>query len=187
MTETLPERVLKEMKLMGRAEALRRCTLRPRLKKPRCAQTRLRFEELFLLQLTLLQHKKTVTEDMPGVRFSEVGDAFNTFYHDRLPFRVDRCPKARPSRDPRRPEHRLAHEPLAARATSGSGKTVVALLTALLAKDNGYQAAIMAPTEILAQQHLEGLREIAGPHGGAGGTLDGVGQRRCPQNHVGRP
>ena len=88
MTETLPERVLKEMKLMGRAEALRTVHAPSSPQEAERAQTRLRFEELFLLQLTLLQHKKTVTEDMPGVRFAEVGDAFNTFYHDRLPFEL---------------------------------------------------------------------------------------------------
>ena len=88
MTETLPERVVREMKLMGRAEALRSVHAPSTPQEAERAQTRLRFEELFLLQLTLLQHKKTVTEDMPGVRFSEVGDAFNTFYHDRLPFEL---------------------------------------------------------------------------------------------------
>ena len=162
MTETLPERVLKEMKLMGRAEALRIVHAPSALQEAERAQTRLRFEELFLLQLTLLQHKKTVTEDMPGARFSEVGDAFNTFYHDRLPFELTDAQK-RVLREIRGDLNTGWHMNRLLQGDVGSGKTVVALLTALLAKDNGYQAAIMAPTEILAQQHLEGLREMLGP------------------------
>ena len=114
MTETLPERVVREMKLMGRSEALRAVHAPATPQEAERAQTRLRFEELFLLQLTLLQHKKTVTEDMPGVRFSEVGDAFNTFYHDRLPFELTDAQKTRPPRDSRRPQHRMAHEPVVA-------------------------------------------------------------------------
>ena len=162
MTETLPERVLREMKLMGRAEALRTVHAPATPQEAERAQTRLRFEELFLLQLTLLQHKKTVTEDMPGVRFAEVGDAFNTFYHERLPFELTDAQK-RVLREIRGDLNTGWHMNRLLQGDVGSGKTVVALLTALLAKDNGYQAAIMAPTEILAQQHLEGLREMLGP------------------------
>ncbi len=162
MTETLPERVLREMKLMGRGEALRVVHAPSTPQEAERAQTRLRFEELFLLQLTLLQHKKTVTEDMPGVRFGEVGNAFNTFYHDRLPFELTDAQK-RVLREIRGDLNTGWHMNRLLQGDVGSGKTVVALLTALLAKDNGYQAAIMAPTEILAQQHLEGLREMLGP------------------------
>ena len=162
MTETLPERVLREMKLMGRGEALRVVHAPSTPQEAERAQTRLRFEELFLLQLTLLQHKKTVTEDMPGVRFGEVGSAFNTFYHDRLPFELTDAQK-RVLREIRGDLNTGWHMNRLLQGDVGSGKTVVALLTALLAKDNGYQAAIMAPTEILAQQHLEGLREMLGP------------------------
>ncbi len=162
MTETLPERVLREMKLMGRGEALRVVHAPSTPQEAERAQTRLRFEELFLLQLTLLQHKKTVTEDMPGVRFGEVGNAFNTFYHDRLPFELTDAQK-RVLREIRGDLNTGWHMNRLLQGDVGSGKTVVALLTALLAKDNGYQAAIMAPTEILAQQHLEGLRKMLGP------------------------
>ena len=161
MTETLPERVLREMNLMGRSEALRTVHAPSTPQEAERAQTRLRFEELFLLQLTLLQHKKTVTEDMPGVRFGEVGDAFNTFYHDRLPFELTDAQK-RVLREIRGDLNTGWHMNRLLQGDVGSGKTVVALLTALLAKDNGYQAAIMAPTEILAQQHLVGLREMLG-------------------------
>ncbi|MDG1674963.1 MAG: ATP-dependent DNA helicase RecG, partial [Flavobacteriales bacterium] len=88
LTETLPERVRNEMRLLGRADALRKVHQPASPLEAEQAQTRLRFEELFLLQLTLLKHKKTVTQDLPGVRFEEVGDAFNTFYHEQLPFEL---------------------------------------------------------------------------------------------------
>ena len=161
MTETLPQRVLREMKLMGRAEALYTVHAPSTPQEAERAQTRLRFEELFLLQLTLLQHKKTVTQDMPGVRFAEVGEAFNTFYHHRLPFELTEAQK-RVLREIRADLNTGWHMNRLLQGDVGSGKTVVALLTALLAKDNGHQAAIMAPTEILAQQHLEGLRDMLG-------------------------
>ena len=96
------------------------------------------------------------------MRFSEVGDAFNTFYHDRLPFELTDAQK-RVLREIRGDLNTGWHMNRLLQGDVGSGKTVVALLTALLAKDNGHQAAIMAPTEILAQQHLEGLREMLGP------------------------
>jgi len=162
ITETLPDRVIREMKLMGRSEALHTVHHPPSHQKAEQAQIRLRFEELFLLQLTLLQHKNMVTKDLPGVRFAEVGESFNTFYHERLPFELTDAQK-RVLREIRGDLNTGWHMNRLLQGDVGSGKTVVALLTALLAKDNGYQASIMAPTEILAQQHLEGLREMLGP------------------------
>jgi ATP-dependent DNA helicase RecG len=150
------------MRLLGRADALRKVHQPASPLEAEQAQTRLRFEELFLLQLTLLKHKKTVTQDLPGVRFEEVGDAFNTFYHEQLPFELTDAQK-RVLREIRSDLNTGWHMNRLLQGDVGSGKTVVALLTALLAIDNGYQAAIMAPTEILAQQHLEGLREMLGP------------------------
>ena len=162
ITETLPDRVIREMKLMGRSEALHTVHHPPSPQKAEQAQIRLRFEELFLLQLTLLQHKNMVTKDLPGVRFAEVGESFNTFYHEHLPFELTDAQK-RVLREIRGDLNTGWHMNRLLQGDVGSGKTVVALLTALLAKDNGYQASIMAPTEILAQQHLEGLREMLGP------------------------
>ena len=161
LTETLPARVLKEMHLVDRAAAFRQVHQPATAQEAEAAMTRLRFEELFLLQMTLLQHKKKVTQDLPGVRFSEVGEAFHTFYDTQLPFELTEAQK-RVLREIRADLNTGWHMNRLLQGDVGSGKTVVALLTALLAKDNGYQAAIMAPTEILAQQHLEGLRELLG-------------------------
>ena len=161
LTETLPASVVSKMKLLGRAEAMKLVHSPKRPKDAQAAQTRLRFEELFLLQLSLLQHKNKVTKDLPGVRFEQVGESFNHFFHDKLPFELTGAQK-RVLREIRADLNTGRHMNRLLQGDVGSGKTVVALLTALLAKDNGYQAAIMAPTEILAQQHLEGLREMLG-------------------------
>ena len=115
-----------------------------------------------MLQLTLIQHKKTLTEDLPGVRFEHVGEAFHGFYNDQLPFPLTDAQK-RVLREIRADMNTGWHMNRLLQGDVGSGKTVVALLTALIAIDNGYQATIMAPTEILAQQHLHGLRELLGP------------------------
>lgn len=161
ITETLPESVCDAMNLMARSEALRKVHAPAHADEAERAQQRLRFEELFLLQLTLIQHKKTLTEDLPGERFEVVGAAFNEFYHECLPFPLTDAQK-RVLREIRADMNTGWHMNRLLQGDVGSGKTVVALLTALIAMDNGFQAAIMAPTEILAQQHLHGLRELLG-------------------------
>ena len=161
ITETLPKSVCDAMNLMSRAEALRKVHAPAHAEEAERAQQRLRFEELFLLQLTLIQHKKTLTEDLPGERFEVVGAAFNEFYHECLPFPLTEAQK-RVLREIRADMNTGWHMNRLLQGDVGSGKTVVALLTALIAMDNGFQAAIMAPTEILAQQHLQGLRELLG-------------------------
>ena len=162
ITETLPQHVCQSMHLLSRQDALQRVHGPTNAAEAEQAQNRLRFEELFLLQLTLLQHKKTLTEDLPGVRFEHVGEAFHGFYNDQLPFPLTDAQK-RVLREIRVDMNTGWHMNRLLQGDVGSGKTVVALLTALIAIDNGYQATIMAPTEILAQQHLQGLRELLGP------------------------
>ena len=159
ITETLPESVCDAMNLMARSEALCKVHAPAHADEAERAQQRLRFEELFLLQLTLIQHKKTLTEDLPGERFEVVGASFNEFYHECLPFPLTDAQK-RVLREIRADMNTGWHMNRLLQGDVGSGKTVVALLTALIAMDNGFQAAIMAPTEILAQQHLHGLREL---------------------------
>ena len=162
ITETLPHHVCQSMHLLSRQDALQRVHGPANAVEAEQAQNRLRFEELFLLQLTLIQHKKTLTEDLPGVRFEHVGEAFHGFYNDQLPFPLTDAQK-RVLREIRVDMNTGWHMNRLLQGDVGSGKTVVALLTALIAIDNGYQATIMAPTEILAQQHLQGLRELLGP------------------------
>ena len=162
ITETLPQHVCQSMHLLSRQDALQRVHGPANAVEAEQAQNRLRFEELFLLQLTLIQHKKTLTEDLPGVRFEHVGEAFHGFYNDQLPFPLTDAQK-RVLREIRADMNTGWHMNRLLQGDVGSGKTVVALLTALIAIDNGYQATIMAPTEILAQQHLQGLRELLGP------------------------
>ena len=162
ITETLPLHVCQSMHLLSRQDALQRVHGPANAAEAEQAQNRLRFEELFLLQLTLIQHKKTLTEDLPGVRFEKVGAAFHGFYNDQLPFPLTDAQK-RVLREIRADMNTGWHMNRLLQGDVGSGKTVVALLTALIAIDNGYQATIMAPTEILAQQHLQGLRELLGP------------------------
>ena len=162
ITETLPHHVCQSMHLLSRQDALQRVHGPSNAVEAEQAQNRLRFEELFLLQLTLIQHKKTLTEDLPGVRFEHVGEAFHGFYNDQLPFPLTDAQK-RVLREIRVDMNTGWHMNRLLQGDVGSGKTVVALLTALIAIDNGYQATIMAPTEILAQQHLQGLRELLGP------------------------
>lgn len=154
--ETLPEWLLSSVGLMGREQALRQTHFPDNERSLAAAIYRLKFEELFLIQLNLLQIKQVRTERSAGFVFSAVGDKFNKFYHDVLPFPLTGAQK------------RVVREVRADTATGhqmnrllqgdvGSGKTIVALLCALLAIDNGYQTAIMAPTEILSQQHFESI------------------------------
>ncbi len=162
ITETLPQHVCQSMHLLSRQDAIQRVHGPANAVEAEQAQNRLRFEELFLLQLTLIQHKKTLTEDLPGVRFEHVGEAFHGFYNDQLPFPLTDAQK-RVLREIRTDMNTGWHMNRLLQGDVGSGKTLVALLTALIAMDNGSQATIMAPTEILAQQHLQGLRELLGP------------------------
>lgn len=122
------------------------------------ARRRLKFEELLMLQLTLLQQKRAQTKDLPGVRFKQVGELFNRFYEDYLSFELTGAQK-RVMKEIRADVNTGWHMNRLLQGDVGSGKTMVALLTTLLALDNGYQACVMAPTEILANQHLESFRE----------------------------
>jgi ATP-dependent DNA helicase RecG len=123
------------------------------------AQYRLKFEELFFLQLKLLISKQIRMEKHRGVRFEKIGDYFNDFYHHHLPFELTDAQK-RVLKEIRfdcgsgNQMNRLLQGDV------GSGKTVVALLSMLMAMDNGYQCALMAPTEILAFQHYETIADL---------------------------
>ena len=120
---------------------------------------RLKFEELFYLQLELLIRKKLSSIKHKGFIFKDVGPLFNTFYQDNLPFQLTNAQK-RVIKEIRKDFLSGAHMNRLLQGDVGSGKTLVALMTMLLAADNGFQAAIMAPTEILATQHYESIKDF---------------------------
>ncbi|HMM11930.1 MAG TPA: ATP-dependent DNA helicase RecG [Bacteroidales bacterium] len=159
--ETLPKRLLISEKLMGRAEALLKIHLPADSEDIRKATYRLKFEEYFFFQLNILHSKKLREQHIKGHVFARVGQLFNTFYHDQLPFELTNAQK-KVIREMRADLGSGIQMNRLLQGDVGSGKTVVALMLMLLAADNGYQAALMAPTEILAQQHYHTIRELLG-------------------------
>ncbi len=128
------------------------------------ARERLKFDELFYLQLNILRYAKGRKQTIGGYRFSRIGDYFNRFYFEQLPFELTGAQKRvikeiRADMGSGRQMNRLLQGDV------GSGKTLVALLCMLIALDNGMQACLMAPTEILATQHFETLRSLTAPLG----------------------
>jgi len=122
---------------------------------------RLKFDELFFIQLKLLKNKLLNTQKFQGHRFDVVGERFNTFYHSHLPFSLTNAQK-RVIKEIRKDTASGAQLNRLVQGDVGSGKTVVALMTMLLAVDNGFQACLMAPTEILAQQHYHSIKKLLG-------------------------
>lgn len=123
------------------------------------ATQRLKFEELFFIQLRLLRYKMKRTQVVNGIRLEKIGDAFNTFYSSYLPFELTQAQK-RVLKEIRGDVKRGIQMNRLVQGDVGSGKTVVALMSMLMAIDNSYQACMMAPTEILAQQHFETIRGL---------------------------
>ncbi len=154
LEETLPDYLVQEMKLPGRREALRNIHYPESAELLERARFRLKFEELFFIQLQLLRQKLIRNREVKGYVFGRVGDYLNRFYHEKLTFELTGAQK----RVIREIRHDLGSGRQMNRLLQGdvgSGKTLVALMTMLIAADNGYQSALMAPTEILAQQHYQ--------------------------------
>lgn len=160
--ENLPEDVLSAFQLMSRSEAIRQVHTPTGQASLEQAIRRLKFEELFFLQLQLVRQKRLQTVHQPAVKFQQVGAYFNTFYSEFLPFELTNAQK-RVVKEIRLDVGRGYHMSRLVQGDVGSGKTIVALLAALLAMDNGFQVCLMAPTEILAQQHYKGLMELLEP------------------------
>lgn len=157
--ETLPQWLVEEHRLMPLSEALRAIHRPTTPDLLRRAQLRLKFEELFYIQLQILRYAKERGQKYRGFLFPHVGELFNTFYARHLPFPLTGAQKRvikeiRSDTGSGRQMNRLLQGDV------GSGKTLVALMSMLLALDNGYQACLMAPTEILAGQHLETIRSF---------------------------
>lgn len=159
--ETLPQYIVERLHLVDLASALHNVHYPATADELSKASFRLKFEELFYVQLSVLRYSRLRQGSVRGHVFSKVGDLFNGFFATRLPFELTGAQK-RVIREMRvdmgsgRQMNRLVQGDV------GSGKTMVALMTMLLALDNGYQACIMAPTEILAEQHFATFREMLG-------------------------
>ncbi len=157
--ELLPESILKENRMMSREHALY-CVHRPEtVNNYQEARFRLKYEELFLLQLELQIRKQITTQRSRGFVFKEVGKLFTDFYEHFMPFQLTNAQK-RVLKEIRKDFLSGHHMNRLLQGDVGSGKTLVALLTMLMAMDNGFQAALIAPTEILAQQHVETISSL---------------------------
>lgn len=159
--ETLSADIIARHGLMPLNEALRVIHFPKNLKELQAAQYRLKFEELFFIQLNILNYSRDRQRRYVGHRFSKVGEMFNRFYHENLPFELTGAQK-RVVREIRNDVNGNSQMNRLVQGDVGSGKTLVALLSMLLAKDNGYQACMLVPTEILAEQHCATLRRMLG-------------------------
>ena len=159
LPETLCDKVVKEHHLMPLNEALHNIHFPQNPELLRKAQYRLKFEELFYVQLNILRYTQDRRRKYRGLVFERVGEVFNTFYSQNLPFQLTNAQKRvikeiRKDMGSGRQMNRLLQGDV------GSGKTLVALMSMLIALDNGFQACIMAPTEILAAQHYETMTRL---------------------------
>ena len=159
LPETLSPAIVSEYHLMSLTDALLNIHFPGNAELLRKAQYRLKFEELFYVQLNILRYARDRQRKYRGYVFSRVGDIFNTFYARNLPFQLTSAQK-RVLKEIRRDVGSGRQMNRLLQGDVGSGKTLVALMSMLIALDNGYQACMMAPTEILANQHYETIREL---------------------------
>ena len=159
LPETLPDFITQKLHLMSRDEALRKIHYPQNAKELEQARVRLKFEELFYVQLNILRYASDQRRKFRGYVFSKVGDNFNKFYSQNLPFPLTEAQK-RVIREIRKDMGSGRQMNRLLQGDVGSGKTLVALMSMLIALDNGYQACIMAPTEILAEQHLQTIMDF---------------------------
>ncbi|MGB1308673.1 MAG: ATP-dependent DNA helicase RecG [Oceanihabitans sp.] len=157
--ETLPKKICEELKLIPKSEALFNVHFPKSQILLSQAQNRLKFEELFYIQLQLILKNLIQKSKIKGLPFSTVGNYFNTFYKAHLPFNLTNAQK-RVIKEIRQDLGSNAQMNRLLQGDVGSGKTIVALMSMLIALDNGFQACLMAPTEILSVQHYNGLNEL---------------------------
>ena len=161
LPETIPGLITQPLHLMERDQALRLIHYPQSAKELERARVRLKFEELFFVQLNIVRYASDQRRKYRGYLFSQVGDMFNTFFYQHLPFQLTEAQK-RVLREIRADVKTGRQMNRLLQGDVGSGKTLVALMAMLLAIDNGYQACIMAPTEILAEQHLQTIMQFLG-------------------------
>ncbi|WP_423148816.1 ATP-dependent DNA helicase RecG [Rubrolithibacter danxiaensis] len=157
--ENLPDYLLHQESLLKRADAVVNIHFPANTNLLLESQKRLKFEELFFIQLKLLRNKHLAKIRFKGVVFEKVGEKFNTFYSEKLPFELTNAQK-RVLKEIRQDTQKGVQMNRLLQGDVGSGKTIVALMSMLLAIDNGCQACMMAPTEILAQQHYASLNQL---------------------------
>ncbi|QLE02924.1 ATP-dependent DNA helicase RecG [Galbibacter sp. BG1] len=160
--DTLSAELLDELKLISKSKALFNIHFPQNQELLAKAQYRLKFEELFYIQLQLISKNLTRKNKIKGFNFDQVGTLFNTFYAEHLPFELTNAQK-RVIKEIRNDLGSNAQMNRLLQGDVGSGKTIVALMTILMAIDNGFQACLVAPTEILAQQHYNGILELVAP------------------------
>lgn len=170
--ETLPDAIIRKLKLISLEKALITIHKPEDTISLRNARFRLKFEELFIIQIKILSLKHNRENKFKGFRFEKVGYNFNTFFHDFLPFELTGAQK-KVLREIRRDVNRNIQMNRLLQGDVGSGKTLVALMTILLAMDNGFQSCLMAPTEILAQQHFQSISNFLNGMGIEVGLLTG--------------
>tara|TARA_B100000809_G_C15138938_1_gene532020 strand:- start:3667 stop:5772 length:2106 start_codon:yes stop_codon:yes gene_type:complete len=159
IVETLPNNILESLKLLPKNEALLNVHFPQNQHLLSRAQYRLKFEELFYIQLQLIRKNLLHKAKIKGYPFTEIGDHFNTFFKDHLPFELTQAQK-RVIKEIRTDLGSNAQMNRLLQGDVGSGKTIVALMSILIALDNDFQACLMAPTEILSVQHYNGLLEL---------------------------
>ena len=159
LSETLSPKLIADHHLMSLTDALRNIHFPSNPELLRKAQYRLKFEELFYVQLNILRYAKDRQRKYRGYVFETVGEIFNTFYSKNLPFELTGAQK-RVLREIRQDVGCGKQMNRLLQGDGGSGKTLVALMSMLMALDNGFQACMMAPTEILANQHYDTIREL---------------------------
>ncbi|MEM9647600.1 MAG: ATP-dependent DNA helicase RecG [Bacteroidota bacterium] len=159
--ESLSPSILEELRLIPKSEALLNIHFPKSQELLAKAQFRLKFEELFYVQLRLISKKLVRKQKIKGLSFERVGENFNAFFSNHLPFELTKAQK-KVIKEIRNDLGSNAQMNRLLQGDVGSGKTIVALMIMLLASDNGYQSCLMAPTEILAQQHYNGLKELLG-------------------------
>lgn len=159
-SETLSDSITEELKLIPKKEALLNIHFPKNQELLAKAQFRLKFEELFFIQLQLITKNLIRKHKIKGFPFEIIGENFNNFYNNHLPFELTNAQK-RVLKEIRNDLGSHAQMNRLLQGDVGSGKTIVALMCMLIAKDNGFQSCLMAPTEILANQHFNGLTELA--------------------------
>ena len=157
--ESLPSWLIKEVSIISLADALKNIHFPENPEILKKAEFRLKFEELFYIQLNILKTKAFRINKFKGIVFNKVGDHFNTFYHNNLPFELTEAQK-KVLKEIRRDMGSGKQMNRLLQGDVGSGKTLVALMSMLIALDNGFQACLMAPTEILATQHFRTLTDF---------------------------